>query len=126
VHNYGILLIALIEPLSHQKRDLTDLETWATYSHNETTSLGYQLDTPEATIFGSNNTCALVPETTIGPYYVTGEFIRQDITEGQAGVPLHIELQFVDMTTCAPVADVVADVSTKHRLGVFIPLCSVA
>lgn len=75
-----------------------------------TTTDGYTLDTPEKTIFGSNNTCALVPETTIGPYYVTGEQIRSEITEGQAGIPLHLELQFVDMNTCEPVEELVADV----------------
>lgn len=64
------------------------------------------------TIFGSNNTCALVPETTIGPYYVTGEQIRSDITEGQAGIPLRLELQFVDMNTSEPVEELVADVQT--------------
>lgn len=62
------------------------LEYYAGLSHNETAS-GFTIDTPEETIFGSNNTCALVPETTIGPYYVTGEYIRSDITEGQEGVP---------------------------------------
>lgn len=81
------------------------------------TSEGYTLDTPVSTIFGSNNTCALVPETTIGPYYVTGEYVRQNITEGQAGVPMHIELQFVDMTTCEPAPAVLADVWHCNSTG---------
>lgn len=62
------------------------LEYYAGLSHNDTTS-GFTVNTPEDTLFGSNNTCALVPETTIGPYYVTGEYLRSDITEGQVGVP---------------------------------------
>jgi protocatechuate 3,4-dioxygenase beta subunit len=105
--------------LNHQKRDLTNLAIYSNKSHNETTSLTYSLDTPEATIFGSNNTCALVPETTIGPYYVTGEFIRQDITEGQEGVPMHIEIQFVDMNTCEAVPDIAADVWHCNSTGVY-------
>ncbi|CAJ2503982.1 Uu.00g113760.m01.CDS01 [Anthostomella pinea] len=105
------------EPLSHQKRDLTELGYYAGISHNSTA--GYTLDTPETTIFGSNNTCALVPETTIGPYYVTGEYIRSDITEGQAGVPLHLEMQFVDMNTCAPVPQLLADVWHCNATGVY-------
>lgn len=87
-------------------------------SHNDS-SLGYTLDTAEATIFASNNTCALVPETTIGPYYVTGEYIRSNITEGQAGVPMHIEMQFVDMNTCAPVSNILADVWHCNSTGVY-------
>lgn len=87
-------------------------------SHN-VSSLGYTLDTPEATIFSSNNTCALVPETTIGPYYVTGEYIRSNITEGQAGVPMHLEMQFVDMNTCEPVSELLADVWHCNATGVY-------
>lgn len=105
--------------MSHQKRDLTNLERYTLLSHNETSSTGYSLDTPEATIFGSNNTCALVPETTIGPYYVTGEYIRSNITEGQAGVPMHIELQFVDQNTCEPVPEILADVWHCNSTGVY-------
>ncbi|KAI0470068.1 Intradiol ring-cleavage dioxygenase [Xylariaceae sp. FL0804] len=104
------------QPVSHQKRDLASLEKWTALSHNETT-LGYSLDTPADTIFGSNNTCALVPETTVGPYFVLGEEIRSDISEGQAGVPLHFELQFVDMNTCEAVTDLIADVWHCNSTG---------
>lgn len=69
-------------PLAHQKRDMAELLEYVAVSHNETDSLDYNVGTPETTVFGSNNTCALVPETTIGPYYVTGEFIRSNITGG--------------------------------------------
>lgn len=73
-------------------------------------------------MFGSNNTCALVPETTIGPYYVTGEYIRSNITEaenGQTGVPMHIELQFVDMNTCLPAPEILADVWHCNATGYY-------
>lgn len=90
------------------------LAEYAAKSHNETSALGYALDTPEATIFGSNNTCALVEETTIGPYYVTGEEIRSNITEGQAGIPMHIEMQFVNMNTCEPATEVLADIWREY------------
>lgn len=107
------------EPLRHQKKDLASLEEWATYSHNRTEGLAYDLDTPEETIFASNNTCALVPETTVGPYYVTGELIRQDITEGQAGAPLHLDMQFVDINTCEPVPSLITDVWHCNATGVY-------
>ncbi|KAL2277471.1 hypothetical protein FJTKL_15388 [Diaporthe vaccinii] len=106
------------ERMTHHKRDLTMLEYYASQSHNMSSS-GYTLETPEETIFGSNNTCALVPETTIGPYYVTGEYIRSDITEGQAGVPMHLELQLVDMNTCEAIPDVLADIWHCNSTGVY-------
>lgn len=108
-----------IEALKHQKKDLTSLEYWATFSHNRTDGLNYTLDTSEENIFASNNTCALVPETTVGPYYVTGELIRQDITEGQAGAPLHLDLQFVDINTCEPIPELITDVWHCNATGVY-------
>lgn len=45
----------------------------------------------------------LSPEVTEGPYYVAGEYVREDITEGQAGVPLTLDLQVLDIETCEPV-----------------------
>ncbi|KAI1267604.1 Intradiol ring-cleavage dioxygenase [Xylariaceae sp. FL1019] len=108
------------EQMSHRKRDLTNLEYYTTIDHNRTDTVQVGCGAPlEQTIFGSNNTCALVPETTIGPYYVTGEALRQDITEGQAGVPMHIDLQFVDMNTCEPVPDIIADVWHCNSTGVY-------
>lgn len=76
------------------------------------------------TIFGSNNTCALVPETTVGPYYVTGELIRQDITEGQAGAPLHLDFQFVDINTCEPVSNLITDVWHCNSTGSYAGVSS--
>lgn len=103
----------------NKKRDMTELLQYVAISHNQTAAVDYTLDTPETTIFGSNNTCALVPETTIGPYYVTGEFIRSNITEGQAGVPLHMEMQFVDINTCLPVSQLAADVWHCNSTGTY-------
>ncbi|KAK6071016.1 hypothetical protein SCUP234_09926 [Seiridium cupressi] len=127
----------LSKRMMHQKRDLENLAIYSNQTHNAT-ELGYSLDTPEETIFGSNNTCALVPETTIGPYYeihsmsrqegyelvadhercsVTGEFIRQNITEGQVGIPMHIDIQFLDMNTCTGAAALAADVWHCNSTG---------
>ncbi|TVY75711.1 hypothetical protein LSUE1_G007944 [Lachnellula suecica] len=105
-------------PLSHQKRDLGSLDYYNSLSHNETAE-GFSLETPAGTLFGSNNTCALVPETTIGPYYVLGESVRSNITEGETGVPLHIELQFVDMNTCAAVPELLIDVWHCNATGFY-------
>ena len=34
---------------------------------------------------------------------VSGERIRQDVTEDQDGVPLAVDIQVVDMDTCEPI-----------------------
>jgi protocatechuate 3,4-dioxygenase beta subunit len=45
----------------------------------------------------------MTPEVTQGPFHILGEIVRQNITEGQAGVPLNISMDFVDLATCEPV-----------------------
>ncbi|KAF7883211.1 uncharacterized protein EAF02_005131 [Botrytis sinoallii] len=49
----------------------------------------------------------------------TGETIRQDVTEGQAGVPLHLEVQYIDITTCEPVPEVYVDIWNANATGVY-------
>ncbi|KAI1632741.1 Intradiol ring-cleavage dioxygenase [Biscogniauxia mediterranea] len=100
------------------KRDLEDLEKWAEINH-DTSDLGYDLGTPLDTIFDSNSTCTLVPETTIGPYWVSGELIRADITDGQAGIPLHLDLQFLDINTCEAIPDILIDIWACNATGVY-------
>ena len=43
--------------------------------------------------------CVLTPEMTEGPYYVSGEKVRRNITEGRPGVPLALALTVVDAST---------------------------
>ncbi len=40
---------------------------------------------------------------TEGPYYIDGEAVRSDITEGKPGMPLRLDLTVVDADTCQPV-----------------------
>ena len=40
--------------------------------------------------------CVLAPEQTEGPYYIAGEKLRRNITEGRPGVPLLLRLRVVD------------------------------
>ncbi|OLN92164.1 hypothetical protein CCHL11_01392 [Colletotrichum chlorophyti] len=100
-----------------RKRAQADLESWAAIDHLSSES--FTLDTAVDEIFGSNATCALVPETTIGPYYVEGELIRTDITDGQGGVPVHLDVQFVDIADCAAVPDLLIDVWHCNATGVY-------
>ncbi|KAI1871758.1 hypothetical protein JX265_005744 [Neoarthrinium moseri] len=108
----------LAERMSHQTRDLEDLATYVNKTHNQT-YLGYDLNTPETTIFGAGSTCALVPETIIGPFWVTGEAIRKDITEGQAGIKMQLDVQFVNMHTCQPVPKLAVEAWQANSTGVY-------
>ncbi|KAI5803943.1 Intradiol ring-cleavage dioxygenase, partial [Geopyxis carbonaria] len=63
------------------------------------------------------DTCILTPEVTVGPYYVQEELIRKDIREGQDGIDLLLDLQFVDVNTCEPVPRAMIDVWHCNTTG---------
>jgi protocatechuate 3,4-dioxygenase beta subunit len=63
--------------------------------------------------------CVLTPEQTEGPYYISGEKLRRDITEGKAGVPLLLRLKVVDASTCRPIKGAAVDVWHADALGVY-------
>ncbi|EMR69911.1 hypothetical protein MGN70_005628 [Eutypa lata] len=98
------------------KRDQAALDEWMKVCHNRE-ELEYDLSTPFETIFSSNATLGLAPETIIGPYWVTGEAIRSDITEDEAGIPVHLDLQFIDISDCSPVPDMLIDLWHANAIG---------
>ena len=54
--------------------------------------------------------CILAPEQTEGPYYIDGEKLRQNITEGRPGTPLKLRLKVVNATTCKPIKGALVDI----------------
>ena len=54
--------------------------------------------------------CVLTPEMTEGPYFVDGDAVRSDITEGRPGTPLTLKLRVVDARGCTPVEGAAVDV----------------
>lgn len=100
------------------RRDLEDLAAYELLSHN-VTQLGYDIGTDPTVIFSANTTYALTPNNTIGPYYVSGEFIRSDITDGEPGVPMHLDIQFINIATCDPVKDLSIDIWACNSTGVY-------
>ncbi|KAJ2902341.1 putative extracellular dioxygenase [Zalerion maritima] len=110
------------EPLS--RRDQSDLESWMETSHES--SEDYTADTDPSTIFSQNATCVIVPEVTIGPYWVSGELIRQDVTDGEPGVPIHVDIQFVDVSSCEGVSDLLVDIWHTNSTGVYSGVSSEA
>ena len=81
----------------------------------------YGLDTSASLLFGANTSCVLTPEVTDGPYYVTGEVIRQNVKEPLYcdGVDLYLEVQYIDIETCEPVPDVAVDIWNANATGVY-------
>jgi len=64
-------------------------------------------------------TCVLTPEMTEGPYYIAGEKVRRNITEGRPGTPLELHLSVVDASTCKPIRGAAIDIWHADAGGVY-------
>ena len=64
----------------------------------------------ESALAADTVTCVLTPEQTEGPYYIAGEKVRRNITEGRAGTPLTLRLTVVDSRTCKPIKGAAVDI----------------
>jgi protocatechuate 3,4-dioxygenase beta subunit len=63
--------------------------------------------------------CVLTPEQTEGPYYIDGEKVRRDITDGRPGVALTLRTMVVDVSTCKVVKGAAVDIWHCDALGVY-------
>lgn len=50
---------------------------------------------------------------------VSGEYVRQDITDGNPGVPLTFDVQVIDTTTCEPIPQVALEAWHCNSTGVY-------
>lgn len=105
---------SLMKKRGLEGRDITTLLNTTHHSSED-----YTTDTPETTIFASNGSCVLSPEVTEGPYYVAGEYVRQDVVESQAGVAMAIDVQVLDVETCEPVSGAYLEVWHCNSTGVY-------
>ncbi|KAH7403122.1 Intradiol ring-cleavage dioxygenase [Cadophora sp. MPI-SDFR-AT-0126] len=79
----------------------------------------YTSETAASTLFASNSSCILAPEVTLGPYWVEREYMREDVTDNQAGVSLILDAQIVDISTCDPVSNAVLEIWSCNSTGVY-------
>ncbi|KAF2682281.1 extracellular dioxygenase-like protein [Lentithecium fluviatile CBS 122367] len=102
-----------------KKRSLKarDFKTVLATDHQSTEK--YNAQTPADILFSGNNSCILTPEVTEGPYYVTGELIRQNVVEEEPGVPLTYEVQVIDINTCEPIVGVMLEQWHCNSTGVY-------
>jgi protocatechuate 3,4-dioxygenase beta subunit len=61
----------------------------------------------------------LTPEQTEGPYYIAGEKLRRNITDGHPGAPMQLRTLVVDATTCRPIKNAAVDVWHADAAGVY-------
>ncbi|KAK4238229.1 Intradiol ring-cleavage dioxygenase [Achaetomium macrosporum] len=105
---------------ARQKRNLKkrDFNSVLDTSHNMTDK-GYTQNTDPATLFAGYNSCVLTPEVTQGPYYVAGEYVRENVVESQPGVSLLLDYQVIDVATCDPVPNVYLEIWHCNATGVY-------
>lgn len=70
--------------------------------------------------------CVLAPEQTEGPYYIPGELVRRNITEGRPGTPLVLRTTVVDASTCRAITGAAVDIWHADALGVYSGFGAVA
>ena len=65
--------------------------------------------------------CVLSRESTEGPYYYNYESVplRRDIREDQAGIPLTLKVDVVDVTNCQPVSAAAVDIWHTSAEGIY-------
>jgi protocatechuate 3,4-dioxygenase beta subunit len=63
--------------------------------------------------------CVLTPELTEGPYYVPGEKLRHDVTEGKPGTPLKLNLRVLDVSHCTAIAGATVEIWHCDAIGVY-------
>ncbi|KAK6220646.1 Kelch-like protein 10 [Pestalotiopsis sp. IQ-011] len=76
--------------------------------------------TAEAPYYDSiqNDTCILSPIVTEGPYiWPRSQTLRQDMSEGQPGVPLWLDIGVLDVNTCEPLPNVLLDFWNCNATG---------
>jgi protocatechuate 3,4-dioxygenase beta subunit len=63
--------------------------------------------------------CVLTPELTEGPYYISGEAVRRDITEGKPGTKLSLRTTVVSASTCKPIKNAIVEIWHADASGVY-------
>lgn len=104
---------------ANEKRAIFARDTDKTVNTSHHSTLQVSANTPESELFSKNPTCILAPEGEVGPFWVNGELVRSDVRDGQPGVPLILDGQFIDINTCEPIQDLWWDVWSCNSTGVY-------
>ena len=63
--------------------------------------------------------CVLAPEQTEGPFFLPGDKLRRNVTEGKAGVPLTLKLTVLDVSNCKPIKGAAVDIWHCDAVGTY-------
>ncbi|PSN60674.1 aromatic compound dioxygenase [Corynespora cassiicola Philippines] len=69
--------------------------------------------------YGVDAACTLDPEATEGPYWVTGELIRQDLLTEEKGAITHLDINVIDTSNCQPVTNAYVELWGSNSTGVY-------
>jgi protocatechuate 3,4-dioxygenase beta subunit len=83
------------------------------------TALGLRAGLEAAPADAAAVSCILTPEQTEGPYYIAGEKLRRNITEGRPGAALALRTYVVDATTCRPIRNAAVDIWHADASGTY-------
>ncbi|KAL4893605.1 Intradiol ring-cleavage dioxygenase [Aspergillus ambiguus] len=108
---------AAYEEYRKQSLQSRDYNPSVNTSHHS--SLHVTPGTSEDELFAKNPVCILSPEGEIGPFWVKGEMLRHDVRDGQPGIPIILDGQFIDIETCEPIQDLYWDVWNCNATGVY-------
>ncbi|POM65114.1 Putative extracellular dioxygenase [Phytophthora palmivora] len=84
-----------VEKLRHQLRQRR-LDAATVVAKDHESSLTVTTKTQSTDLFASETIVIVEPEVTQGPYYVKGEYIRDDMRETQKGVDMYVDVQVID------------------------------
>jgi protocatechuate 3,4-dioxygenase beta subunit len=63
--------------------------------------------------------CVLAPEQTEGPFFLPGDRVRRNVTEGKAGVPLTLKLTVLDVSSCKLIKGAAVDIWHCDAVGTY-------
>lgn len=86
---------------------------------SSSSSSGASASSGTSTSAVSTASCVLQPELTEGPYFLDGDQIRSDITEGKAGAPMALAITVVDADTCMPIEGASVDIWHADAAGTY-------
>ncbi|KAK7472060.1 hypothetical protein VKT23_000173 [Stygiomarasmius scandens] len=65
-----------------------------------------------------NEICVLSPEIARSDWVpMSSSLVRQDVTEGQPGVPFTLDIGILDVTTCQPVSGAMVEIWSPNQVG---------
>ncbi|EMD95687.1 hypothetical protein COCC4DRAFT_123590 [Bipolaris maydis ATCC 48331] len=76
--------------------------------------------------YGKKAACTLDIEQTDGPFYVSGELIRQNILSGQIGPKAHVDINLIDVRNCMPIEGAYIEVWGTNVTGIYSGVQSTA